>query len=504
MGLFHTADQVREAKRCMNDPFYFITRMQVVNLKAGKVPFHLYDFQKDVIYDVLTNTFTITLKPRQMGITTLLVALALWYAAWRPNTKIVVVSLRHDVAKAFIRRMKLMYLSLPAHLKPAIANGTNKYTSFGTQDHVIFANDSEILALASTEQAGRSDSINWLIMDEVAQQRLASQIWGSAEQALADGGRATLISTAYGTGNFFHKTWVNANQNMANGFYPIKLNWQMHPNRDQKWYDDTLKRLGTKRMAQEVDCDFMQSGFTVFDTSKLRAIEDRLMDPDNQPKEEHENGDLKVYHLPEPHQVYVLGADIATGQRSGDYSTFSIMTMDGVEVACYKGKKGTNEFAKLIMEWGYRYNIAWLAPEINGIGEGVMSLIQEYGYPNVYYQMKKLLKLGDFEKDTSLIAGWVTTGKSRHQIIAGLDDDLDNDLITINNPYFIAEAWTFIYNEDNKAIAQGKGKKNSELEDEDEANPYTDDAIFSVCIANEVRKSLRITGMAIVPSAGRD
>ena len=116
---------------------------------------------------------------------------------------------------------------------------------------------------------------------------------------------------------------------------------------------------------------------------------------------------------------------------------------------------------------------------------------------------KEILKLNEFEKDSSLIAGWVTTGKSRHQIIAGLDDDLENDLVELNNPYFVAEAWTFIYNEDNKAVAQGKGQKKAfELEDEDEANPYTDDSIFSVCIANEVRKTLKITGLPILPSAG--
>ena len=103
-----------------------------------------------------------------------------------------------------------------------------------------------------------------------------------------------------------------------------------------------------------------------------------------------------------------------------------------------------------------------------------------------------------------MIAGWLTTGKSRHQIISGLDDDLDNDLVEINNPYFIAEAWTFIYDENNKAIAQGKGNKksNDDIEDEDATNSYTDDSIFSVCIANEVRKNLKISGMAVIPSSG--
>ncbi len=99
MAIFTKTDHVLEAKRCITDPWHFISRMKVIHLSRGKVDFNVYSFQKDVIYDVLTHRYTITLKPRQMGITTILVALALWYATFRPNTKIVVVSLRHDVAR---------------------------------------------------------------------------------------------------------------------------------------------------------------------------------------------------------------------------------------------------------------------------------------------------------------------------------------------------------------------------------------------------------------------
>jgi hypothetical protein len=156
------------------------------------------------------------------------------------------------------------------------------------------------------------------------------------------------------------------------------------------------------------------------------------------------------------------------------------------------------------MEWGWKYNIAWLAPEINGVGEGVINICQEYSYPNLYRHVDKILKLGEFERDQSLISGWITSNKTRHQIIAGLDEDLTSDLIELNNPYFVAEAWTFVYNEDNKPIALGKGsRRSSEIEDDGEANKYTDDAIFAVCIANEVRKNIMKTGMCLMPSSGK-
>jgi hypothetical protein len=185
------------------------------------------------------------------------------------------------------------------------------------------------------------------------------------------------------------------------------------------------------------------------------------------------------------------------------------MTLDGVEVACYKGHLGVGAFAHLLMDWGYKYNTAYLAPEINGVGEGVIAMLQDYGYPEhrLYYATDKILKLGEVRKDQSLIAGWLTTGKTRHHIIAGLDDDLENDLIEINNPFFVAEAWTFIYDENNKAIALGKNLKKGlqqDVEEEDDEDGYTDDAIFSVCIANEVRKVVAITAPTLQLSGGNE
>lgn len=503
MGKIITNRQhLAEIERCYNDPFFFISQMKVTSTTRGRVPFQLFPFQADLLYESLLNPYIITLKPRQMGITTLYCAYALWLCSFRPHKKVIIVSITAGSAKAFIRRMKAMYLSLPEHLKARIANGTNKQTSFGTLSHVIFANGSEIEALASTEQAGRSETADLFIMDEVAHQRMASVIWGSAQQSLAGGGRAVLISTAYGVGNFFHKYWVGATQGL-NGFYPFKLNWQMHPEKTRDWYNKQRKLLGDKRTAQEIDCDFLQSGYTVFDTVKIREIEDRLSE--QTPLEEHYHGNLKVYYQPEAGKQYVIGADVSTGIRGRDFSAFSIMDLQGVECACFKGKVSTNEFARMLVEWGYRYNTAILAPEVNGIGEAVIALFQEWNYPRLFYAVRKVLKLGDFEKDQSLIAGWVTTGKTRHQIITGLDEDLDDGIVELNNPFFVAEAWTFIYDENSKPIALGKGqRKNHQFEEEhDETDAtYTDDAIFAVCIANEVRKNAGMAHLHFIPSAG--
>ncbi len=46
------------------------------------------------------------------------------------------------------------------------------------------------------------------------------EIWASAQQTLATGGGCITLSTPYGTGNWFHQTWVAAEM-AENSFLPI-------------------------------------------------------------------------------------------------------------------------------------------------------------------------------------------------------------------------------------------------------------------------------------------
>ena len=50
---------------------------------------------------------------------------------------------------------------------------------------------------------------------------------------LTTGGSCIALSTPNGVGNWFHKTWVEAEE--ARGmFNPIKLHWTVHPDRNEE------------------------------------------------------------------------------------------------------------------------------------------------------------------------------------------------------------------------------------------------------------------------------
>ena len=291
-------------------------------------------------------------------------------------------------------------------------------------------------------------------------------------------------NTPYGIGNFFHQTWVDACSG-GNNFTPLRLKWPMHPERDQDWYDMMRQSLGPRRTAQEIDGDFLSSGDTVFDLMDIKAIEDNI--PDYELLDTRFNGNLRVYEQPRTGFHYFIGADVATG-RARDYSAFSIMDRYGDEKVCFKGKMPVEQFAKILMEYGRKYNNARLAPEANDIGLAVVKLIQEAGYPNLFYTLQILKEKGESKPKQEKIPGWYTTAKNRPIIIDELETDIRLDAVNIKDPFFVQEAYTFIYDDRNKAIAMGKENKRGSDDDMFDESVYTDDAILAKAITNYIRK----------------
>lgn len=478
-----TKRQFEELVKASQDPYFFSTFIYVIHQKFGKVKFNLYDFQKSVLWCFLNNRFNIILKFRQAGITELISMYCLWLAMYHPNKNIQIISLKERVAKKVLRKIKYMYKNLPDHLKVPIVNGRSG--DFGTALEMEFANGSTIASLPTTEDAGRSEGLALLVIDEAAIIRWASKIWASAFPTLSTGGAAILNSTPYGVNNFFHRMWVDACAG-GNPFYPIRLKWWMHPERDLNWYNEMKTAMGPRRTAQEIDGDFLTSGYTVFELEQIKAIEDMLGEYDI--IEKGYNGSLLIFEKPKPGEKYTIGADVSTG-RARDYSAFTLTDSKGDEKAVFKGKISVNDFSKLLAKIGKRYNHALIGPETNDIGLAVTSNLQNNGYKNLYYSERIIKEKGNKRGKIEKIPGWLTTRKNRPVIIDHLEEDIREDAITIKDPFFVQEAYSFIYDSANRPVAAGKDRKGSGDDDsDDDDNTYTDDAIMGKAINNYLRK----------------
>ena len=477
-----SSEQVKTLARVVQDVFYFSLFIFVVHPVRGKVRFELYPYQKSVLYQFVKDRFNIILKFRQAGITELISMYCLWLAMYHPNKKINIISIKDTTAKKVLKKIKYMYKNLPFYLQVPIVNG--RTGEYGSASMIEFNNGSFIESIPTSSEAGRSESLSLLVIDEAAIVRWADQIWAAAFPTLSTGGSAIVNSTPYGIGNFYHSKWVDAIAG-GNEFTPIRLYWKMHPERDIDWYNQMSTALGPKRTAQEIDGDFLSSGNSVFDLMDIKAIEDCLSEFPIIKRRY--NGQYLQFNEPEPDKDYFIGADVATG-RATDYSSFTCMDKVGEEQAVYKGRMSVDKYARLLGDTGQLFNWATLAPESNDVGLAVTSMLQAEGYPKLYYFQKMVKKKGKTRPEVDTAPGWLTTSKNRPVIIDGLESDIRNDVITCKDPFFVYEAKTFIYDSLGRPVAMGKHKANREGDDSLSEDTYADDDIMGKAICNHIRK----------------
>jgi len=150
-----------ELIKCIKDSIYFMTEYcYIQHPTKGRIKFNLYDFQKDTLVDIAKNAFTVILKARQLGISTLVAGYALWLAMFHKDKNILVVATKLVVAKNLVTKIKMMYDNLPEWIKSKYPTVEFNKTS------IALETGSVIKAVAMTEDAGRSEALSLLIIDE--------------------------------------------------------------------------------------------------------------------------------------------------------------------------------------------------------------------------------------------------------------------------------------------------------------------------------------------------
>jgi hypothetical protein len=247
----------KEYIKCATDPIYFFRKYTyIAHPTKGRVKFDLYRFQELAFRELVDNDYNIILKARQMGISTLVAGYALWLMLFHKDKKVLVIATKQDVAKNLVTKVRYAHENLPKWLQNTTIEDNRLSLKFG--------NGSEIKAISSSPDAGRSESLSLLILDEAAFIEYIEEIWGSSQQTLATGGKCIALSTPNGVGNWFHQMWVGAKEG-DNKFNPINLHWSLHPDRGQEWRDEQDKILGPKLAAQECDCLWGDSSVTIRD-----------------------------------------------------------------------------------------------------------------------------------------------------------------------------------------------------------------------------------------------
>ena len=476
----------REYAKCATDPVYFLGKYGIIQHPVrGKVNFNLYDFQEKSLESFMKHDYNIVLKARQLGLSTLTAGYALWMMTFQQDKNILVIATKQETAKNLVTKVRVMHANLPGWLKqPCVED--NKLS-------LRYKNGSQIKAVASSEESGRSEALSLLIIDEAAFIDKIDTIWGASQQTLATGGRALVISTPNGVGNFFHKTWIGA-EDGTNDFNFIKLHWSVHPERGQEWRDEQDKLLGPSLAAQECDCDFITSGRGVIDGLLLEKMKESSV---REPIEKRGiDSNYWIWQPPNYTKNYVVSADVSRGDGT-DYSAFHIIDVESLEqVAEYKGKISTQDFGNMLVNVASEYNNALLVVENNNIGWAAIQQVIDREYPNLFYTSKDLQYVDVQHQITNkyrsqernMVPGFSTTSKTRPLIVAKLEEMFREESVVVHSQRLIDELFVFIYNGNRAEAMTG----------------YNDDLVMSFAIALWVRDTalrLRSEGIELSKKA---
>lgn len=457
-----------EYKKCVLNPMYFMKKyVKIQHQTRGIIDFELYPFQEDTLADLISYDRNIVLKSRQMGISTLVSAYALWTMVFNPGKNVLILSTVQTTSKEIVSKIRLANNNLPSWLKIQ--------TEEDNRLSLKFKNQSRVVAASSAADSARGYSAYLLIMDECAFIDNADEVWTSAQQTMATGGRAILLSTPNGVGNFFHKMWVDA-EAKKNSFNTINLRWSLHPERNQDWRDRQTAELGQKRAAQECDCEFLSSGNTVVEMNLIEEYKTKVLEPI-----EIRGGDQSywIWDRPDYSKNYIVSADVARGDGN-DFSAFQVIDPESLtQVAEYKGIIGTKEFGNMLVAVSTEYNNALLVIENASYGWAVIQQVIDRNYQNLFYSSNDLQYV-DVEQhmtnrlnaqDKKMVPGFTNSTKTRPLAIGKLETCMREKVVTIKSKRLLDELSVFVWN-NGKAEAMRN---------------YNDDLILSMSIGLWIR-----------------
>lgn len=449
-----------EYLRCSHDPVHAIKKyVKIEHPMKGLVPFNLFDFQIKTLQQFVKHRFNIILKSRQMGISTLVAAYALMKMLFNNNYKVLVIATNQEVAKNLVHKVKVMYSKLPSWLKMEVLED-NKLA-------ITFKNGSTIKAVSSSPTAGRSEALSLLIIDEAAFIDTFEEIWTSAQLTLATGGDAIVLSTPNGVGNLFFDLWQQAedgsHDDKLTAFNPIRLKWDLHPERDQTWRDQQTLTLGARKAGQECDTDFLTSGHTVVDGDVLQWYFDNML---REPLEKRGlDGNMWIWKYPESNCKYIVSVDVARGDGGDDSAIQVINATKSEQSAEWIGQVSPRDLGRMAVAIAMEYNTALLIIENKNVGFETVQEAITMNYPNIHYSFRNdvyidpsihIVRNYDLKDKKDMVPGFTTNHINRPIIIQKLEMLLEQKIFNFYSSRLYHQLLSFVWLKGKAQAGQNK------------------------------------------------
>jgi hypothetical protein len=397
-----TPERVAALKKSKRNILFFAENyFHIVNLDRGKEKISLFKCQKRVLRALRDNRFVCLMASRQIGKTTLMTIYCLWIACFQDDQRILIVANKEQTAINIFRRVRMAYELLPNFLKPGVVE-------YG-KTTMALSNGSSIGISTTSSDAGRGDSCNVLILDELAfiDNHLVQDFWRSVYPIISSSAKSKIFvaSTPNGTDNLFHQLYAGAERGETN-WHGERVDWWEVPNRDDQWKEDTMKSLGSKdAFDQEFGNVFLQTGESVLD----EKLWDELKKQCCEPEFVFDDGKYLMWEEPKTDHIYTIGVDIAegVGENASVVQVLDITDLTNInQVAVYHNNmispyNFTTKLFEILQHWGSPP----AAIERNNCGAQVVDgLRNQLGYSNLIQFAPKKSKSTTYDHRLGVIA----------------------------------------------------------------------------------------------------
>lgn len=333
---------------------------------------------------------------------------------------------------------------------------------------------------------------------------------GESIASLPPHGICVAESTAYGEGNWFNTTFMEAwTANKAGKYHEwhavfnpwhadaynrvtvtpeMTLRYEAEARALQEryglsdeqifWWDQRKtdhRGLVYQFYPSEPEEAFLSSGRPVFDLKNLKALRERFERPPLRVE-----SDVQIWEEPIEGEFYGIGVDTAEGLAHGDNSVIEVVRQStGEEVAQVSGKISPHELAKKLGIMARLFPDHTAIIERNNHGHSVINYAKEDSTIQLY---RTTITDKILDKTTDKI-GWDTTESSKSVAIDGLSRSLEDQACIPHSAETFEELRTFVHGERGKMGGQ-PGKH--------------DDRVMALSLASIAAKRIEIGDIVII------
>ena len=454
-----------EFSKCMGSFLHFLKWVKIVDPPTldnvgGVIQLQLWSHLKEVIKALLTQKLIAVMKSRQIGLSWIMAAYALWYVLSHQGGVVILFSKGEKETWELLAKCRRIWTQLPDFLKLPVKPDSSE--EIGVPSMM-----SSIKAFAATESAGVSYTASVVIDDEWDLHPFADQNYLQSKPTRDAGGQFIGVFTVdkLNPDTLAKAVWLDGH-NKKNDFNALFFNWRVRPGRDDKWYEETKRNIPERELAKLSPELYMEQNYpvsweealsrsetvAVFDKKVLNVMAQDVRGKINENWDEIDNvcNIYKDYHMG---NFYIAASDVSLGV-GGDFQVTTVMQLPTFDIVADILSKTIppEELAYHSVNLLKRYHnpLWWI--EANLYGRTVIKKAIELGYRKLGYRGDKTIIWNNVGDDDLKRIGFFTDDKHRGDLFGALIPAINDYQIKIYNQLGLKQFYGIIRN----ANKQGK------------------------------------------------